>query len=108
MFLVLVDFCGGYAPRFPEVKVGSSGHGISPLELLTCKSAIIFRPAIISCQQNPPVASKSSSHFYGGACHMQTAGFHYGRMRARSHMHRHCYVFYGNMWEAFGPSAASS
>ncbi len=26
------------------------------LELLTCKSAIIFRPAIISCQQNPRLA----------------------------------------------------
>jgi hypothetical protein len=27
----------------------------------------------------PSVASKSSSHFYGGACHLQTAGCHYGQ-----------------------------
>jgi hypothetical protein len=96
-------------PFWEEGKTIHNGEFPLPsLELLTCKSAIIFRSTIISCQQNPPVASKFSSHFYGRACHLQTAGFHYGRTRALlTPAYRHCYIFYGDMWEAFGPEGAA-
>jgi ribonuclease HI len=80
----------GFNKHFLEVLVKANlstyilpNENQPPLELLTCKSAMIFWPAIIRCQQNPPDASKSSSHFYGQVCHLQTAGFHYGGMRAR-------------------------
>jgi hypothetical protein len=106
---------GNYKPEEKLINAGSCAHGgqrilhlneirYSYTRVTDMQVRHNFSARHNQLPANPPVASKCGSYFYGGACHMQTAGFHYGGMRARSDMHRHGFIFYGIMCEAFEPS----
>ncbi len=69
------------------------------LELLPWGSTITF----FACRKPLPSKPLWRQHcwlYYGGGCQLQTAGFHYGRIRAMRMPAKMLHLFNGNMWEA--------